>query len=118
MTRAGALPHRVDLLPRDLTGRDARNNEAPAAAPELTNIPARVDTPDTSEDTLDRDRRLDRIIVTIPAYWPRGVELNLDSSGAIRYRGNVYELTGPAARSDDHAGRPDHYELEAERIVG
>lgn len=117
MTRVGAMPHRVDLIFRDLTGRNARNNEAPVDEPELNDVPARVDILHETEDIAGRDRSIERATAVIPHFWD-GRTLELDSFDAFRFNGHVYELTGQAIKADDHAGRPDHYELAAQRIIG
>lgn len=117
MTRVGAMPHRIDLLPRSTTDRNARNNEVNTAGTELADVPARVDILHADEDIVDRERKIERAVVIIPAQW-HGTTLDLDSVDAIRFSGNVYELIGEAIKADDHAGRPDHYELEVKRITG
>lgn len=117
MTRVGAMPHRVDLIPRDLTGRNARNNEVAVDEAELEDVPARVDILHETETIADRDRSIERATVVIPYFWA-GHLLELDSFDAFRFNGHVYELTGQAIKADDHAGRPDHYELAAQRIIG
>lgn len=117
MTRVGAMPHRVDLIPRDLTGRNARNNEVPANEAELADVPARVDILHETEDIGDRQRKIERATVVIPHHW-HGRDLDLDSVDAFRFNGNIYELIGEAIKADDHAGRADHYELIAQRITG
>lgn len=117
MTRVGAMPHRIDLIPRDLTGRNERNNEVRSDEGELADVPARVDILHEAEDIADRDRKTERATVVIPYYW-RGQVLDLDSVDAFRFAGNVYELIGQAIKEDDHAGRPDHFELAGLRIVG
>lgn len=117
MTRVGALPERVDLLRRDTSGRDGRNNEVAVVATTLAGIPARVDIRQESEDINNRDRKTETATVIIPAQW-HGTDLGLDAHDALIFEDNVYELIGDAIEARDHAGRLDHYELTARRITG
>lgn len=117
MTRRGALGERLDLIPRTLDERDARGNEVPAAGEPITGVPASVELTKSTEDTDDRNAQTVELTATIPVRW-RGAELALDSFEAVVYRGDTYELVGPTLELNDHAGRRDHLELTARRIVG
>lgn len=117
MTRVGAMPHRIDLIRRDLTARDGRNNEAPVDLEPLVDIPARIDIHLENEVIENRDRRIETASAVIPGQW-NGVELDLDSTAAIVWEGKEYELIGGAIRASDHAGRLDHFEITARRIIG
>ena len=117
MTRVGAMPHRIELVPRSITERDDRNNEAVVDLEHLTGIPARVDIIKETEDTDDRDAQTERITAVIPVHW-RGVELGRQAYEALVFNGRTYELTGETDLRSDHAGRRDHLELAAKRVVG
>jgi len=120
MTRVGALPERIDLIRRDLSARDGRNNEAPADSVPFAALPARVDIRQEAEDITNRDQRVETATVIFPASWD-GLDTKLVASDAIRFpagAGNVFECIGDAIEARDHAGRLDHYELTARRIVG
>lgn len=118
MTRVGAMPHRITLIPRTVNTRDAiRNNEVLVDGEPLTGIPARVDVTKELEDNEGRDRGIEHITAVIPVHW-HGIELARQSYEALEWNGNTYELDGETVLGSDHAGRRDHLELEAKRVVG
>lgn len=117
MTRRGALPENVDLRRMTFTGTDTRNNALRVVDKVITNVPARVDVHAELEVIADRDRKLERITAVIPAQWG-GATLDLDAHDEILFNNRLYELDGDAILAPDHAGRTDHYELNAYRVVG
>ena len=117
MTRTGALPHRITIVRRTVTGRDGRGNDTIEVTSTVAGVPARVDEVLEVEDVRDRDRLETNYQVTLPRIWG-GADLDLDPRDELIFGGLTLRLRGPANVVADHAGRSDHVELDAFRVVG
>jgi hypothetical protein len=117
MTRTGALPHRVTIIRRTVTGRDGRGNDTITDTIVAAGVPARVDEVLEVEDVRDRDRLETNYQVDLPRSWG-GIDLDLDPRDELIFGGLTLRLRGPANVVSDHAGRDSHVELDAFRVVG
>lgn len=112
MTFRRLLDREVTIIPREVTGTDARGNDVLSDGAPVENVRAARDLDAADEDTTSRDQQEGRYVYFF------GPEVILSGYDVIVDAGWRYEVKGPPelVRRRRRGGAPHHLEAIAERV--
>lgn len=113
------LDRTVTIVPRVVTGTDARGNDVISDGPALANVPAARDLLTGDEELRERDQQVETWIYFLPPKKDDGTEIVVsgydrivDGTETFEARGRVDEITRR------RTGKLHHYEATVYRVEG
>ena len=111
------LDRTVTIVPRAVTGTDARGNDVITDGTPVEGVPAARDLKSTDEEHADRDQVNRRWDYFLPAFLDDGTPVTIDAYAHLIDAGETLDLVGVpelvTRRRRPH--RAHHWELVAER---
>lgn len=113
------LDRTVSIIPRVITGTDARGNDVITDGPAIEGVPAGRDQDEATEELRRRDEQAETFVYFLPATLDDGTELEVSGYDVILDDGKRYEVKGnPERIVRRRGGRVHHLEAIASLVEG